>query len=285
MNWTTLVSTAELAAALPGGRILVADCTFDLDDTEAGRRAYLEAHVPGAVHVRLDEDLSGSADGSNGRHPLPDREVLAARLRALGLSNDMQVVAYDRSGGFYAARLWWELRWLGHEAVAVLDGGFDAWLRADFAIESGEAPTPVPGYFAAGTSLEPEPVSVDEIMADLPGRDMFVVDARDAARFAGAANPLDTASGHIPGAANHFFRNNIGADGRVLAPEGLRRNFEPLLAKAGERTLVSQCGSGVTACHNLLALRLAGIEGGRLYPGSWSEWTSDPSRPIATGDD
>lgn len=285
MNWTTLVSTAELAAALPGGRILVADCTFDLDETEAGRRAYLEAHVPGAVYVHLDDDLSGRADGSNGRHPLPDREVLAARLRALGLSDDMQVVAYDRSGGFYAARLWWELRWLGHEAVAVLDGGFDAWLVADFAIESGQpAPTP-PGDFAAKPSLEPEPVSTDEIMGDLPGRSLQVVDARDAARFAGAAHSLDTASGHIPGAANHFFRNNLGADGRVLAPEDLRAGFAPLLAKAGERTLVSQCGSGVTACHNLLALRHAGIKGGRLYPGSWSEWTSDPSRPVATGDD
>jgi len=285
MTWTTIVSAAELAAALPGGEIFVADCSFDLGDTEAGRAAYVEAHLPGAVYLHLDDDLSGTSGGGNGRHPLPDREALAARLRALGLSRDMQVVAYDRSGGFYAARLWWELRWLGHEAAAVLDGGFDAWCDADFTLEAGMRPSRREGDFSARPSLEPEPASASEILADLPGRALLVVDARDAARFAGEPHPLDTASGHIPGAANRFFRENLDSNGRMLPPEDLRDGLAPLLNKANERTLVSQCGSGVTACHNLLAWRHAGIAGARLYPGSWSEWTSDPTRPVATGED
>lgn len=285
MTWTTLVNAAELAAAIPGGRFFVADCTFDLGDTEAGRHAFAEAHIPGAAYLHLDDDLSGAPNGNNGRHPLPEREALAARLRALGLSNDMQVIAYDRSGGMYAARLWWELRWLGHEAVAVLDGGFDAWCAADFSVESGRDRMHPPGNFTAKPSLEPEPVTADEIMADLPGRRLQVVDARDAARFAGEPNPLDIASGHIPGAAHHFFRDNLDGGGHYRSAQDLGEKFAPLLEKAGKRILVSQCGSGVTACHNLLALRIAGIEGARLYPGSWSEWTSDPERPIATGED
>ncbi|WP_156841159.1 sulfurtransferase [Novosphingobium aquimarinum] len=285
MTWTTIVSPAELAEALGDGGNLIADCSFDLGDTEAGRRAYAEAHLPGAVYLHLDDDLSGTPDGGNGRHPLPDRAALAALLRELGLSHDTQVVAYDRSGGFYAARLWWELRWLGHEAVAVLDGGFAAWSAAGFAIESGTAPTPAAGDFVARASLEPEPASADEILADVPGKDLLVVDARDAARFRGETHALDTASGHIPGAANRFFRENLDAEGKLLPASDLQSAFAPLLARADGRTLVSQCGSGVTACHNLLALRHAGIEGARLYPGSWSEWTSDPSRPIATGED
>jgi thiosulfate/3-mercaptopyruvate sulfurtransferase len=285
MTWTTIVSPADLAGALGDDRVFIADCSFDLGDPEAGGRAYAEAHLPGAVYLHLDDDLSGTPDGSNGRHPLPDRATLAARLRELGLSHDTQVVAYDRNGGFYAARLWWELRWLGHEAVAVLDGGFATWVAAGLALEGGTAATSAAGDFAARPSLEPETASADEILADVPGKDMLVVDARDAARFRGEPHALDTASGHIPGAANHFFRDNLNADGTLLAAADLQSAFAPLLARADGRTLVSQCGSGVTACHNLLALRHAGIEGARLYPGSWSEWTSDPSRPIATGED
>lgn len=281
-RWTTIVAPAELAAALGKARLFIADCSFDLADTEAGGRAFAEAHLPGAVYLHLDDDLSGTPHGGNGRHPLPDREGLAARLRDLGLSSDMQVVAYDRSGGFYAARLWWELRWLGHEAVAVLDGGFAGWLDAGLPLESGMLEPGEAGDFAAKPSLEPDPASADEILADLPGNRLQVIDARDAARFAGASHPLDTASGHIPGAVNRFFRDNLDAEWRMLPAGDLRAAFEPLLAAAGGRTLVSQCGSGVTACHNLLALRHAGIEGARLYPGSWSEWTSDPSRPVAT---
>jgi thiosulfate/3-mercaptopyruvate sulfurtransferase len=278
----TILSPAQLQTLLaPGTDVLLVDCEFDLTDPERGRALYREGHLPVAHYVSLDADLSGPATGTNGRHPLPERELFAATMRMLGLKTGQQVVAYDGSGGIYAARLWWMLRWLGHAPVAVLDGGRQAWVDAGLPLESGDAPALPIGDFEAGASLVAEPVTVAEVEANLVSDDWQVIDARDAARFGGAAHALDTVSGHIPGATNRSCRDNLDAQGRFRDPADLHAAFTPALAGRSPAEAVSQCGSGVTACHNILAMELAGLKGARLYPGSWSEWTADPARPIA----
>jgi thiosulfate/3-mercaptopyruvate sulfurtransferase len=249
---------------------------------QAGRRAYLEGHIPTAVYVDLDHDLSAEPNGQNGRHPLPGARAFAARMAELGLSQGRQVVSYDSSGGYYASRLWWMLRWIGHGQAAVLDGGFAAWVEAGLELRRGEEQAE-PGRFKA--SAEPAmPISdVHAIEANLDSGELLVVDARTAERFAGEPHPLDTASGHIPGAGNRFWQKNLDANGRFKPADQLAREFSELLAGRPSREVVHQCGSGVTATHNLLAMEVAGLSGSRLYPGSWSEWTSDPKRPVATG--
>lgn len=274
MTFTTLISAAELRA-LPDPLIL--DCGFDLADAAAGERAYAAGHIPGAFYLHLDRDLCGPMTGPDGafrgRHPLPEREDFAALMRRLGLRAGRQVVAYDRQGGPYAAHVWWMLRWLGHGDVAVLDGVWDGELSA-------ELPSP-----SAATDWQPgEPLARQIDAAALLkqlGR-LHLIDARAPERFRGDVEPLDKAAGHIPGASNRFFKDNLGADGRFKPVAQLRAELQPLATG----TVVHQCGSGVTACHNLLAMAHAGLGeplGGLLYPGSWSEWSSDPARPIATG--
>lgn len=283
MPFTTLISVPALDQALAGGAdMLLVDCGYDLADTDKGRRDYREGHLPGARYLHLGEDLSGAMTGANGRHPLPDREAFAARMRALGLRQGQQVVAYDGVGNFYAARLWWMLRWIGHEAVAVLDGGKAAWVEAGLPLEAGEVAQGPAGDFTAGPSLVAQPATADEILADIGGGRFQVLDARDGARFAGGPDALDPVSGHIPGARNRFFRDNLASDGRFRPAGELAAEFSALLQG---KPAVLQCGSGVTACHNALAMEIAGLSGARLYPGSWSEWISDPARPVATGED
>jgi thiosulfate/3-mercaptopyruvate sulfurtransferase len=280
--FTTLISADELRALQAGGGTppVIVDCGFDLVDTEAGERAWREVHVAGSSYLHLERDLSGAKTGRNGRHPLPERAAFAATIGRLGITPATQVIALDRQGSPYAARLWWMLRWLGHEAVAVLDGGFDAWKAAGGAVD---ARPPAPR--AAAPYPERTPLAgstgADALAAQL-GR-VRLIDARAGERFRGEVEPLDMAAGHIPGATHRFFKDNLDIGGRFKPAEQLRREYEALLGRDTAAQTVHQCGSGVTACHNLLAMEHAGLSGSRLYPGSWSEWSADPARPIARG--
>jgi thiosulfate/3-mercaptopyruvate sulfurtransferase len=277
----TLISAPALIQAIDGPhRPVLIDCRFELSDTEAGRRAYKQAHLPGAHYLHLDDDLSGPKHDAEGRflgrHPLPAREVFAGRIGSLGIDPAAAVVVYDAQGGPYAARAWWLLRWLGHEDVAVLDGGINAWREAGGAVTTeppAVSPAAYPVHGAAMSTLD-----ADAVRAGL-GR-LRLVDARAGERFRGEVEPLDRAAGHIPGALNRPFSNNLGSDGRFKPVSQLRAEW---LAIAGSGPVVHYCGSGVTACHNLLAVAHAGLGEGLLYPGSWSEWSSDPTRPQAQG--
>ncbi len=282
MAFTTILSADDLKGLLASATPpLLLDCSFELTQPGKGREAYLAGHIPGARYVHLDDDLAAAPSGTNGRHPLPDAEALAQRLRVLGLSQGQQVIAYDASGGAWAARAWWLLRWLGHEAVAVLDGGLPAWVEAGGALEAGEAGPTIVGDFAPRAPLVGGTMEADEVLANIESRAAQVLDARDPSRFRGDPNPIDPVAGHIPGAKNRFFRDNLDASGRFRPANALRSEFTALL---GEAHAILQCGSGVTACHNALAMEIAGLPGARLYPGSWSEWIADPSRPVATGE-
>ena len=279
--FNTLITVTDLAAHLSDSGWVIYDCRHDLLDIEAGRRAYAESHIPGARFVHLDEDLSASKTGHNGRHPLPEPERVARRMGELGIGNDSQVIAYDASGGYYAARMWWMLRWLGHDAVAVLDGGWTAWTKAG--LPATAAVTHIkPARFARDAALV-ESVTAEEIMRDSATPQRRLLDARSPDRFRGENETLDPVAGHIPGAANRFFKLNLETDGRFKPATILRREFTELLGNNAPRDVAHYCGSGVTACHNLLAMEIAGLAGSRLYPGSWSEWVADRSRPVAVG--
>jgi thiosulfate/3-mercaptopyruvate sulfurtransferase len=279
--FTTLISADELLALMRDGpRPVVVDCSFDLADTDDGEFAWSAVHLAGSFYLHLDRDLSGAKTGRNGRHPLPERSAFAATLGRLGITPATQVVALDRQGGPYASRLWWMLRWMGHEAAAVLDGGLDAWRAAGGAVDA-EVPValPAPPYPdrqpLAGTT------GTEALQAQL-GR-VRLIDARAGERFRGEVEPLDRVAGHIPGAVNRFFKDNLTTGGRFKPAETLRAEYQALLGSDTAAQTVHQCGSGVTACHNLLAMEHAGLAGSRLYAGSWSEWCADPSRPVALG--
>ncbi|MDF3836606.1 sulfurtransferase [Cupriavidus basilensis] len=283
--FTTLISSQDLRALREdGGRhSVVIDCSFDLANPAAGREAYHAGHLPGAFYLHLDNELSGEKTGANGRHPLPDPDTLAARLRALGVNEASQVVAYDAQGGMYAARAWWLLRWLGHGAVAVLDGGKSAWVAAGLPLEAGNAPEPeTPGTLARKAALVAT-VDAGAVLANLARPARLVVDARAPDRFRGENETLDPVGGHIPGAVNRFFKDNLQDNGAFKPAAALQQEFGQVLGNTPASQAVMQCGSGVTACHNLLALEVAGLPGAALYPGSWSEWCADPARPVASG--
>ena len=276
---TPLVSAQQLIAARASGLVpVIVDCGFDLADTAAGERAFAQGHVAGAVHAHLDRDLAGTKTGRNGRHPLPARADFAATLGRLGIAPDRHVVVYDAQGGMYAARLWWMLRWVGHRAVSVLDGGLQAWKDAGGAIEDGDARVVAAAPYPVAESLV-RTVDADALLESL-GR-VALLDARAGERFRGEVEPLDARAGHIPGARSRFFKDNLDATGRFRPASELRAAFDAF--GAAPEQVVHQCGSGVTACHNLLAMEIAGLPGSALYPGSWSEWSSDPSRPVAVG--
>ncbi len=248
MSKTTLIACDELEPLLRAqpAAVRVFDCSFDLADAAAGRRMFEAAHIPGAAYVHLDDDLSGAKTGSNGRHPLPPIERLLGRLALLGVGDDTQVIAYDRSGGMYAARLWWLLRWTGHAAVAVLDGGLQAWQAAGLALESGEADTPEPQRLSHRPSLV-NLVGIDAVRANLVNGERIVVDARAADRFRGENETLDAIGGHIPGARNRPFKSNLDAEGRFKPAAQLRVEFDAVTAGFGVGQVIHQCGSGVTA--------------------------------------
>jgi len=279
---TTLIDVQSLATHLDD--CVVVDCRNDLFDRSRGRVLFEEAHIPGAAFLSTDDDLaSPKGDGRRGRHPLPDRAALREKLETLGLSSGRQLVVYDADNGSFAARLWWLARWLGHAEVAVLDGGFRAWVAAGFPVEQGKGLTTRQAGSLREQAAIGEPVAVDEIVASLGQAAMLIVDARAGERYRGEVEPLDPVAGHIPGAANRPFVQNVRPDGRFKPAEVLRAEFESLLAGRRPESVVHQCGSGVTACQQLLAMEYAGLSGSRVYAGSWSEWCQDPARPVATG--
>jgi thiosulfate/3-mercaptopyruvate sulfurtransferase len=273
-----LISASELRALRshhPDTVLL--DCSFDLADPSAGERSFAEGHLPGARYVHLDRDLSGPKTGRNGRHPLRDREAYAEWMGRMGITPVTPVVVYDRQAAMFAARAWWVLRWMGHREVAVLDGGLQAWQADGGTLDTRPATPPAtPTYPALAPALPT--IDADRLQASLD--QVLVIDARAPERYRGEVEPLDAVAGHIPGAVNRFFKDNLQADGRFKPPAQLRAEFSALL---DGRPVVQQCGSGATACHNLLAMELAGLEAGTLYPGSWSEWSSDASRPMVRG--
>jgi len=296
MSFTTLIDAASLRAlradAAPR-RPVVLDCRFDLGDAGAGRRAFLAGHIPGARYLDLNEDLSSPVTARSGRHPLPRPEALASRLAAAGVGfpprGDAQMVAYDEVNGSFAARAWWLLRWLGFANVAVLDGGFRAWLADGGGVASGEGEPAAAVASGVAAARGPVPVaeervaSAAEVLLALRDPHRLLIDARAAERFSGKVEPLDPVAGHIPGAVNHPFGANLDAAGRFLPAADLRRLWLRRLGDVAPQDAIAMCGSGVTACHNLLAMAHAGLPGARLYAGSWSEWIRDPDRPVARG--
>ena len=271
---TTLVSTGELAAH-PQWRVF--DCRHDLAKPALGEQQYREAHIPGALFAHLDRDLSAAKTGRNGRHPLPHPEDFVNWIRKTGLAPLDQVVCYDAGNGAMAARLWWMLRWIGHEATAVLDGGLAKWLA-----EKRPVTADVPRFaHSEYPVVSTRAVTVDADRIGNQGKEMLLLDARAPARYRGEQEPIDPVAGHIPGARNRFNGDNLKPDATFKAAETLRTEFLRILGEREPAEVVHYCGSGVSACHNLLAMEIAGLSGGKLYPGSWSEWIADPNRPIA----
>jgi thiosulfate/3-mercaptopyruvate sulfurtransferase len=277
-----LIATRELAGMLHDPALLLVDCRFDLADTDWGRRGFDAGHLPGAVYAHLDRDLSGPVTAATGRHPLPSPAAFAATLAAWGVSPATRVVAYDQGPGAYAARLRWLLRASGHRRAQVLDGGLAAWQAASLPLtDAVSRPGAVPPR--AFTRFDGW-LGTDDLVASLRDGATRLVDARPADRFAGRNETIDPVPGHIPGAVNHPFARNLGADGRFLPRAQLAEAWRATLADLSPASAVMMCGSGVTACHNLLALELAGLPGARLYAGSFSEWIRDPARAVATGE-
>ena len=276
------VPVAQLAALLGGDDLTIVDCRFDLAEPGRGESEYAEAHIPGAVYAHLDQDLSATKTGRNGRHPLPSAEEMSERFSSWGIDTDVHVVAYDAGAGHFAARLWWMLRYLGHERVSLLDGGFKAWKDGSFPVRTGREER-TPRRFDARPHAKMR-VDLTDLLESSAQDKRLLIDARDPARYRGDSEPLDPVAGHIPGARNHFWQNNLDERGLFLPPERLRDHYASLLADTAPEDAIVYCGSGVTACHNLIALELAGVRGAKLYPGSWSEWCADPERPVETGD-
>jgi thiosulfate/3-mercaptopyruvate sulfurtransferase len=275
---TTLISTDVLAEHLVSPSWLIADCRYNLNDASWGRAQYETAHIPGAVFIDVAHDLAGRRTGTNGRHPLPPVEDMTTTFGRLGIADDVQVIAYDQDAGAFASRLWWMLRYLGHDAVAVLDGGFAKWTREGRPVRGG-VETRRSGTLTPRLRKEMR-VTVDETLAHLGDPSVLLIDARSPDRYAGKPDPLDTIYGHIPGARNRYYRDNVTDAGTMRSGRELRTDFEKVLAGNPAGHAVMYCGSGITACHNLLAMEHAGLRGARLFAGSWSEWESDPNRPV-----
>jgi len=284
MPLAQLLDPAQLQARLHQPNLVILDCRFALDDPDYGARSYAEGHIPGAQFADLERDLSGPVcKGVTGRHPLPEATQLLARLRAWGINQDSDVLLYDDGPGAFAARAWWLLVWLGkREGVYLLDGGLKAWKTAGLPLDA-DVPSLPRGDFngQADASLLRDAAQLQQ---DLHSPALTLLDARALPRFRGEVEPLDPVAGHIPGALCALFTDNLGSDGRFLPVDELRQRFAALLGERSVQELVAYCGSGVTACHNLFALCLAGYPLAQLYAGSWSEWITDPARPVATGD-
>jgi thiosulfate/3-mercaptopyruvate sulfurtransferase len=281
MQTGTLIDAEQLAQELGDPRLKLFDCRFDLAAPASGREAYGQGHLPGATYADLNRDLAAPVTATSGRHPLPAPELFAERLRAWRVNADSRVVAYDADTGMYAARLWWMLRWLGHDDVAVLDGGMRRWLELGLPLTK-TVPAPSIGDFVA----RPRPwfaVDAAEVLQASGDPNLRILDARAPERYRGEVEPIDAVAGHVPGARNHPYASSLAPGGRFLPPEELRRSLTASLDGLAADRAIAMCGSGVSACHLLLALEHAGLHGARLYPGSWSEWSSDPARPVGRG--
>jgi len=278
--YKTLVDTATLAGHLADPLWVVVDCRFMLSDAAWGPREYVTRHIPGAAYAHLERDLSGAPNGHNGRHPLPDPEVLARVLAGFGIGGTMQVVVYDQDNGMFASRLWWMLRWMGHQDVAVLDGGFATWISEQRPTVSGAETRPSRAF--TGVPQTAMVADLQEVARMSAKGGIRLIDARAPERYRGDIEPIDRVPGHIPGAVNDHFMQNVDERGKFKDPETLRTRLTAALGGASPEDAVCYCGSGVTACHNLLAFEVAGLPGARLYPGSWSEWSSDQSRGVET---
>jgi thiosulfate/3-mercaptopyruvate sulfurtransferase len=278
---STIISTDLLAQHLDDASWAIVDCRYDLKNEEWGDEQYRTAHIPGAVYASLGRDLAGPKDGRNGRHPLPAHEAMSATFGRWGIKSGVQVVAYDQDSGMYASRLWWMLRYMGHLTVAVLDGGFAKWTREGRPTRTGVEHRE-PATFVGKPHMGMR-VTANQVWAKLGDPGMTLVDARGPARFEGKEEPLDRVAGHIPGAVNHFYQWNLSQEGTLLPPELLRDQFKKLLGDTPPEQVTVYCGSGVSACHNLLAMEHAGLTGVKLYPGSWSEWSADADKPVETG--
>lgn len=282
MRSTTVVSTGQLAQHLDDADWIIFDCRFTLTKTEAGRLAYQQGHIPGARYVHLDDDMSSVVTPTSGRHPLPDSKIFAEKLSRWGVDSRKQVVVYDDSFGSKAVKMWWLLRWLGHDNVALLDGNWQMWVKQKLPV-STELPKVIPAKFESRVHNE---LVVDTEEVDFARRERcsVLIDARPEQRFAGEREPLDKVAGHIPGAINWVYEENLDFDGTYLPAEELRESYLKLMHDLKPNQVIHTCGSGVTACHNMLAMEIAGLHGSKLYAGSWSEWIADPTRPVATGE-
>ncbi len=281
MSFSTIVSVEILNQHIQDPDWRVFDCRFSLSDTDKGRRDYLQSHIPGARYAHLDEDLSAPRSAHTGRHPLPDVARFSSWLGEQGVGDNHQVVAYDDADGAFAARLWWMLRWLGHEAAAVLDGGWRTWTDAGYPVDGTKADP-------ERTVFTPRPdramwLDVDQLVARMRDHAVRVIDARAAERYSGEKDTIDPVAGHIPGSLNRPYASNLTTELRFRPASELKTEFQSLLSGHDADSTVHSCGSGVTACHNLLAMELAGLHGSKLYPGSWSEWITDTRRPVAKG--
>lgn len=280
MTFNTLISTELLARHLDDPNWIVFDCRFSLADSKAGFNDYKKAHIPNAVYAHLDHDLSSPVTISSGRHPLPGFSLLAKKLGAWGVGNQSQVIVYDDAGGAFAGRMWWLLRCLGHDQTAVLDGGIQQWKKQSRGLAS-DVPA-IESKLFHPTINDTSWLEAEEVLAGLENQSIFLLDARTPERYRGEQEPIDPVAGHIPGAFNRPFQSNLGGDGLFSSPRELRQQFEELIQETSPENVVHMCGSGVTACHNLLAMETAGLTGSRLYAGSWSEWIRDANRPVST---
>lgn len=280
-----LLNVDQLNALSGRDDVVIFDVRHDLADLDAGRGAYHAGHVPGACFLDHEEDLSAPKTGGNGRHPLPPLSEFSALMSRYGVKPGVQVVVYDAGNSMFAAHLWWMLRWIGHDKVAVLDGGWQAWLEAGGSV-STDIPTP-PTHEMADQAVVTQPVmpvvDTETVLKHLSTSRFTIIDARAENRFKGEVEPMDPVAGHIPGALNRPNTLNLQEDGRFRSAHELKLAFNALLGSREPQTVVHQCGSGITACHNLFAMQIAGLKGSALYPGSWSEWCSDPARPVETG--
>ena len=282
MRFTTLVSTEQLAQQLDDPNWIVFDCRFTLTNTEAGRSAYRQGHIPGARYVHLDEDMSSAITPASGRHPLPEVQVLADKLSRWGVDSRKQVVVYDDSFGSMAVKMWWLLRWLGHDNVALLNGNWQLWVKHKLPVTTGLSKI-IPAHFEPHVRNELL-VNTEEVDFARRERCSVLIDARSEQRFSGEQEPLDKVAGHIPGALNWVYEENLDFDGTYLPADELKEAYINLMHGLKPQQVIHTCGSGVTACHNMLAMEIAGLHGSKLYAGSWSEWITDPKRPVATGE-
>ena len=279
MQFTTLISTEQLAAQLDNPNLVIFDCRFSLADSQAGHSAYRQGHIPRARYADLNQDLSSAPKSYTGRHPLPDFKTLAAKLGRWGVNNRSQVVVYDDASGAFAGRMWWLLRCMGHESVAVLDGGFPCWQKQDKPVTT-VLPQPIPATFRAYLDSK-QWLSAYEVENALARQAITLIDARSPERFAGLQEPIDPVAGHVPKALNRPFQLNLNQHGLFLDPSELKKQFTAVGLADNPERVVHMCGSGVTACHNLLAMEVAGLSGSRLYAGSWSDWISNRNRNVA----